>query len=77
MGGPRRKKSEEKISALHEPPTKSLSVKVGETLYDWLKEESKERFGLANQAGLLRLILYEKYLAETQAEAAPAEGNGQ
>lgn len=79
MGGSQRNKGEVGTNALNEEPEKSVSLKLGKTHYDWLREFSKKRFGLANQAGMLRLILHEKYVEEeTREEAAPAaEGNGQ
>jgi hypothetical protein len=68
-----------KPSPMEEEQESSVTVKLGKTHFDWLREFSKERFGLPNQAGMLRLILHEKYLAETQKpdESVLAEGNHQ
>jgi hypothetical protein len=58
---------------LEEPQEQTVSVKLGKTHYDALVRWSKERFGLANQAGMVRLLIHDRY----EAERKNAEGNGQ
>lgn len=57
---------------LEEPQEQTVSVKLGKTHYDALVRWSKERFGLSNQAGMVRLLIHDCYEAEKKA----AEGNG-
>lgn len=61
-------------SPMEEPQIHTVSLKLGKTHYAALEKWSKERFGLPNFAGMVRLILHEKWASEEKAPAA--EGNG-
>jgi hypothetical protein len=56
--------SKKPVDPMEEEQVHSVTIKLGKTHFDWLREFSKKRFGLANQAGMGRLILHEKWLAE-------------
>ena len=49
---------------LEEKQDQGVTVKLGRTHYEALKRWSKERFGLPNQAALVRLLIHERWLAE-------------
>jgi len=65
------KEAQKEVSPLDEKQDKGVTVKLGRTHYDALERWSKERFGLPNQAGLVRLLIHEKW------EAEKAAANGQ
>jgi hypothetical protein len=71
------KEKENSIDPLEENQDQGVTVKLGKTHFDWLQKASKKRFGLPNQAGLVRLLIHEKWEAEKHAAAgappAPAQ----
>lgn len=72
MVAPGKNKPAAEVEPMEEKQEFSVNVKLGKTHYEWLIQASKERFGLANQAGLLRLLVHEKWqAAEIAAAGAP------
>jgi EAL domain-containing protein (putative c-di-GMP-specific phosphodiesterase class I) len=47
-----------------------VTVKLGQIHYEALVRWSKERFGLPNQAGFLRLMIQERWLQEQKEKTA-------
>jgi hypothetical protein len=66
------KEQKKEISPLEEEQNLGVTVKLGKTHYEALQRWSKDRFGLPNQAGLVRLLIHEKW----EAERAAAEKDG-
>jgi len=61
---------------MEEAQENGVSVKLGKTHFEALKRWSKERFGLSNQAAMVRLLIHEKWKAEQQKaeETVPSHG---
>ena len=52
------------LDPMEELQVLSVTVKLGQTHFEALKRWSKERFGLPNQAGFLRLMVNERLQSE-------------
>jgi hypothetical protein len=61
-------------SPFEETQENSVTVKLGKTHYEALERWSRERFGIPNCAGMVRLILHERLMQENGQKAE--EGNG-
>lgn len=64
-------KEPKQIEPLEEPQEQTVSVKLGKTHFEALLKWSKDRFGLANQAGMVRLLVHEKWQTENNGDAKP------
>jgi hypothetical protein len=60
---------------MEEEQQQGVTVKLGQLHYEALVRWSKERFGLANCAGFMRLMIHERWQQE-QKEKNAAAGNG-
>lgn len=54
---------------MEEKQDQGVTVKLGQIHYEALVRWSKERFGLPNQAGFLRLMIQERWLQEQKEKA--------
>ena len=72
MANEQEKNDQKQTDPMEEKQDLSVTVKVGRAHYDALVRWSKERFGMANQAGFLRLMIQERWQQE-QKEKAVAE----
>lgn len=55
---------------MEEKQEQGVTVKLGQIHYEALVRWSKERFGLANQAGFMRLMIHERWLQEQKEKTA-------
>lgn len=60
---------------LEEKQDLGVTVKLGKTHFEALRRWSKERFGLPNQAALVRLLIHERWQAEQKAAEKIAAGD--
>lgn len=73
MTNGKKNESGKAIDPMEEKQDQGVTVKLGQIHYEALMRWSKERFGLANQAGFLRLMIQERWLQEQKEKAAADE----
>ena len=59
-----KKKAAKIVDPMEEKQDLGVTVKLGKTHYEALMRWSKERFGLPNHAGLVRLLIHDRWLQE-------------